>query len=78
MRDHGSASRRRAGCLELHVNTFGRNLQLSALGDLDLLEGLVTGLGSTLLDLLDDIVALENLAEDDVTAIEPPGNGISL
>jgi hypothetical protein len=58
--------------LELHVNTFGRNLQLSALGDLDLLDRLVTGLGRALLNLLNDVVALEDLAKDDVTAIEPP------
>lgn len=68
-----SFSWRRAGlCLELHVNTFGRNLQLAALGDLDLLDGLVAGLGGALLDLLNDVVALEDLAEDNVTAIEPP------
>lgn len=59
-------------CLELHVNTFGRNLQLSALGDLDLLDRLVAGLGRALLNLLNDVVALEDLAKDDVTAIEPP------
>lgn len=60
------------------MNTFGRNLQLSALGDLDLLEGFVTRLGRTLLDLVDDIVALENLAEDDVAAIEPSGESVNL
>jgi hypothetical protein len=53
------------------VNTFGRNLQLSALNNLDLIQRLVAGLGGALLDLLYDIVSLEHLAEDDVTAIEP-------
>lgn len=53
------------------MNTFRGDLQLSALGNLDRLDGLVR-LGLDLLDLLDDVEALEDLAEDDVTAIEPP------
>jgi hypothetical protein len=53
------------------VNTFRRDLQLSALGDLDLLNGAVARLGLGVLDLLNDFVALEDLAEDDVAAIEP-------
>jgi hypothetical protein len=58
-------------CLKFNVNTFRGDLQLSALGNLDRLDGLVR-LGLDLLDLLDDVEALEDLTEDDVTAIEPP------
>lgn len=57
--------------LKLRANTFSRDLQLAALGDLDGLDGLVAGTGWGVLDLLNDIVALEDLAEDDVAAIEP-------
>jgi hypothetical protein len=57
--------------LEFNVNTFRGHLQLSALGDLDGLDGFVR-LGLDLLDLLNDVKALEDFAEDDVTAIEPP------
>lgn len=61
------------------MNTFFGNLELSALGDPDRLLGLVAGLLVDVLDLLDDVVALEDLAEDDVTAVQPPvregGNG---
>jgi hypothetical protein len=57
--------------LELRANTFVGNLQLAALGDLDRLGWLVARLGLGGLDLLHDVVALEDLAEDDVTAIEP-------
>jgi len=53
------------------VDTFFWNLELAALGDLDGIGWLVArGLGR-ILDLLDNLVALENLAEDDVAAIEP-------
>ena len=57
--------------LKLHVDTFRGDLQLSALGDLDLLNGLVARGGRGVLDLLDDVVSLEDLAEDDVPSIEP-------
>ena len=53
------------------MNTFGGDLKLAALGDLDGLRGLVAHALLAVLDLLDDIVALEDLAEDDVLAIEP-------
>ncbi len=53
------------------MNTFRGDLQLAALGDLDDLDGLVTRGGGVGLDLLHNFVALENLAEDDVAAIEP-------
>lgn len=60
------------GCLELDVNTFRGDLELAALGNLDGLLGLVAGEGLGQLDLLDDLVALNDLAEDDVLAVEPP------
>lgn len=60
------------GNLELNVYTFVWNLQLARLDDLDRLNGLIARLGLDLLDLLDNIVALEDLAEDDVTAVKPP------
>jgi len=53
------------------VNTFWGHLQLAALGDLDLLPRPVAGRCLGVLDFLDDIVALKNLAEDDVAAIKP-------
>lgn len=60
------------GNSELDVDTFIGDGQLAGLGDLDRLHGLVAGLRLDLLNLLDDVVALENLAEDDVAAVEPP------
>lgn len=53
------------------MNTFLWYLELSALGDLDSLDGLVAGSLGDVLDLLDDLVALEDLAENDVATIEP-------
>lgn len=53
------------------MNTFGRDLQLAALGNLDSLLGLIAGKGLEVLDLVDNIVALEDLAEDDVAAVQP-------
>lgn len=61
-------------CMKLskfHVNTFCGHLQLAALGDLDLLPRLVAGRCLGVLDYLDELVALKNLAEDDVAAIKP-------
>ena len=63
------------GISQFHVNTFRGDLQLAALGDLDRLDGLVAAGGGVLLDLLHDIVALENLAENDMLSIEPAVNG---
>ena len=57
--------------LKLHVDTFFGDLQLAALGDLDSLDGLVARLGGDVLDLLNDVIALKDLAENDVAAIEP-------
>ncbi|KAI9158783.1 hypothetical protein HJFPF1_06781 [Paramyrothecium foliicola] len=62
-----------AECLELDVNTFRRDLELSALGNLDRLNGFVAGQGLGVLNLVNEFVALEDLAEDNVSAIEPPG-----
>ncbi len=46
------------------------SLELSAVGDDDLLGGLA-GLRANSLDGLDDIQALNNLAEDNVLAVQP-------
>ena len=54
------------------MDTFSRDLQLAALDDLDGLGGLVARLGLGVLDLLNDLIALKNLAKDNVSAIEPP------
>lgn len=59
------------GALKLDVNTFFGDRELAALGDLDRLDGLVAAGRLGVLNLLDNLVALENLAEDDVLAIEP-------
>lgn len=53
------------------MNTFFGHRQLPALGDLHRLLGLITRVLLDVLDLLDDIVALEDLAEDNVLAIQP-------
>lgn len=47
-------------------------LELSALGNLDLVRRAVTAALGDILDLLDDLIALEDFTEDDVTAIQPP------
>ncbi len=57
--------------LKLGVNTFRWHLQLPTLDDLDHLGWLVSGSLGDVFNELDDVVALENLAEDDVAAIEP-------
>jgi hypothetical protein len=67
--------REAAAHLQLPANTFVRHLQLAALCNLDRLCGLVTRLLVDILDLIDDFVTLEDLAEDDVAAIEPRGDG---
>jgi hypothetical protein len=56
------------------VYTFLGHLELSALGNLDGLYGLVTRALGHVLNLVDDLVAFKNLAEDDVAAIEPAGD----
>lgn len=57
--------------LELHVNTFFGHRQLSTLDDLDRLLGLVAGVLLDVLNLLNNVVALEDLAEDNVLAVQP-------
>lgn len=53
------------------MDTFGRNHKLATLDDLDGLGRLIPAGGLEVLNLVDEFVALENLAEDDVAAIEP-------
>lgn len=48
--------------------------ELTALDDLDSFLGLVTGELGDVLDLVNDLVALKDLSEDDVTSIEPTSN----
>ena len=61
--------------LVLHRISIPRStylFELSAVLDGDGVAGLAT-VGALGLDLLDNILSLEDLAEDDVTAIEPGG-----
>ena len=67
-----------AGALKLDVNTFRGDLELAALGDLDRLGRLVTCALLAVLDLLHDVVALKDLAEDDVASVKPPVEQTSL
>ena len=60
--------------LEFSPDTFVRHLDFSALDDLDRLLRFVTRALGAVLDLLDDVVAFEHFAEDDVFAVEPGGN----
>lgn len=53
------------------MDTFRRHLQLAALGDLDRLSRLVTSALLDVLNLLDNVVALQDLTEDDVAAVQP-------
>ena len=50
------------------------HLELSALRNLDRLGGSVTTTLGDVLDLLDDIAALKDLAKHNMTAVEPPVN----
>lgn len=52
--------------------TFFGNFQLAGLDNLDVLDRFVARPGLDLLDFLDDVVALKDLAENDVTAVKPP------
>jgi hypothetical protein len=60
--------------LEVDVNTFFGHLELSALLYLDGHLGLVTRSFVAVLDLLNDIVALEHFTKDNVLAVEPARN----
>lgn len=56
------------------MNTFFGHRQLPALGDLHRLLGLVARVLLDILDLLDNVVALEDLAKDNVLAVQPATN----
>ena len=53
------------------MDTFFSDGELARLGDLDRRERLVARRLGRILDLLNNVVAFDNLAEDDVTAVEP-------
>ncbi len=53
------------------MGTFFRHLQFSRLCDLDSLGGLISSTLGDVLDLLNDIVALQNLPEDNVLSVQP-------
>jgi hypothetical protein len=57
--------------LEFGVYTFLRHLELPALGNFDRLDRFIARALGHVLDLVNDIVALNNLAKDNVAAIEP-------
>ena len=63
------------GSLEFRACTFFRHLELAALGDLDCLGRLVARALGHVLDLVHDLEALEDLAEDNVLSVEPGGDG---
>lgn len=67
----GKGLRHGVGCLELNVNTFCGDLKFTALNNLDGGKRLVSVSSLDVLDLVDDIVALEDLAEDNMTAVQP-------
>jgi len=56
--------------LELDMDTFWWNFELSTLNNLDIAFWLISRCLGNLLDLLNNLVALEDLAEDNVFAIE--------
>ncbi len=57
--------------LEFHVNTFWGHRKLSALRNLNRLHRLVARRLLDILDLVDDVVALQDFAEDDVASVQP-------
>lgn len=59
------------------MNTFRGDFKLATLGDLDSLCRLVARRSLDVLDLLDNLVALEDFAENDVPSVEPPMKRIS-
>jgi hypothetical protein len=56
------------------VNTFLGYLELSALGNLDGLNGLVARTLGNVLDLVYNVVALKDFSENDVAAVQPAGD----
>ena len=56
------------------MNTFFWDLQFTALLDLDSHLGLISRALFAVLNLINDVVALQHLAENDVLAIEPGGD----
>jgi hypothetical protein len=62
---------RDADGLEVDVNTFRGHLKLATLDNLDGIDGLIAREGLCSLDFLDNFVAFEDFAEDDVAAIKP-------
>jgi hypothetical protein len=56
------------------VNTFLGDLEFSALRDLDRLDWLVALSFRYVLDLVDNVVAIDDFTEDNVAAIEPAGD----
>jgi len=56
---------------KLRVSTFFGHLQLSTLDDLDCLEWLIISTLGNIFHLLNNIVALQNFAEDHVATIKP-------
>jgi len=63
------------GSLEFRAFTFFGHLELAALGDLDCLRRLVARALGHVLDLVDDLEALEDLTEDNVLSVEPGSDG---
>lgn len=57
--------------LQFGVYTFGRHFQFAALGNGHLLDRLILRPLGDVLDLVDDLVALKDFAEDNVLAIKP-------
>lgn len=53
------------------MDTFRGDGELAALDDLDLLDWAVICLSWDILNLLYNVIALKDLAEDDVTTIQP-------
>lgn len=61
-------------CLQFGADTLFWDLDLSRLGDLHGLLWLVARALGAVLDLLDNVITLEDLAEDDVFAVQPGGD----
>lgn len=55
------------------MRTLRRGVQLATLDNLDLLNGPIIGAGFRILDLLNNVVALQDLAKDNMTTIKPTG-----